>query len=230
MKRSALLALSALALSACSTTPIHAPSPPPPPPSAPEEEAEDTSEENAPVLVALPIVRPGVYRLELSARCAKAEQSATGLLTLDQISAGSGEVEAGTKAPSERGRLLWGHTDVDLRPLSACLGGSARSAEEPIHPSVLVEVLKWEGESRHQVLLVSFDAQRARGGRARAGGGVALRVETAERGRMTGVWSRWELIGQDDGRWEAELEREAATDRVSPGQAARRGSRSTSGD
>ncbi len=230
MKRSALLALSALGLLACSTTPKHAPSQAPPPPrSAPAEEAEETVEEGAPVLVALPIVRAGVYRLELSARCAKAERSVTGLLTVEQIAAGSGEDPAEVKA-SERGRLLWGHTDVDLRALSGCLGSSARSGEEPIHPSVLVEVLKWEGEPRHQVLLVSFDAQRPRGGRARPVGGVALRVETAEQGHMTGVWSRWELIGQDDGRWEAQLEPATAERGVSPAKAVRTGSRSTSKD
>jgi hypothetical protein len=230
MKRSALLALSALALLACSTTPKRPPSSLPPAPSAPEAEPSETIEEDAPVLVALPIVRPGVYRLKLSARCAKVERSVTGLLTLDQIAAGSGESETGGKVSSERGRLLWGHTDVDLRSLSACLGGSARSAEEPIHPSVLVEVLKWEGEPRHQVLLVSFDAKIARGGRARAGGGVALRVETAEQGHMTGAWSRWELIGQDDGRWEAELEPDKAESGVNPAKAARTGSRSSSRD
>src|SRR5688572_13130422 len=102
MKRSALLVLSALALLACSTTPKHAPSPPSPLPArVPEPEPEEAIDEAAPVLVALPIVQPGVYRLKLSARCAKAERSASGLLTLDQIAAGSGESEKGAKASSE---------------------------------------------------------------------------------------------------------------------------------
>jgi hypothetical protein len=65
---------------------------------------------------------------------------------------------------------------------------------------VLVEVLRWDGGPHHQVLLVSTDAKDDR-----AGVGVAMWVEQVARAHISGVWSRWELMEQSEGRWEAEL-------------------------
>jgi hypothetical protein len=30
-------------------------------------------------------------------------------------------------------------------------------------------------------------------------------VERIDSGHMSGVWSRWEIMGREEGRWEAEL-------------------------
>jgi hypothetical protein len=30
-------------------------------------------------------------------------------------------------------------------------------------------------------------------------------VESVEQGRIAGVWSRWELMGEGEGHWEADL-------------------------
>jgi len=77
------------------------------------------------------------------------------------------------------------------------------SSEEPIHPSVLVEVLQWDGEPQQQVLLASTD--RRSGGVKPSGAGIALWVASVAHGRIEGVWSRWELKRAVEGRFEAEL-------------------------
>ena len=102
--------------------------------------------------------------------------------------------------------MLWGQTDLDVESLEACLGRPPAPAKrEPIHPSVLVEVLQWNGQSQHPVLLVSADPRAVKGHRPSSGAGVARGVESNERGRLAGVWCRWEVMNQGEGRWEAEL-------------------------
>lgn len=100
--------------------------------------------------------------------------------------------------------LLWGQADLDLEQLASCLGSSGTASSEPIHPSVLVEVLRWDGEPHHPVLLVSTDSPR-KGARRRESVGIAMWVERIDRGNMGGVWSRWDIMGREEGRWEAEL-------------------------
>jgi hypothetical protein len=147
-----------------------------------------------------PPVRAGSYRLSMSAHCDTTEKTATGVLTLQPMS-GAGD-DAESVAASEA-TLLWGQTNLDFSELAGCLGPSALASEEPIHPSVLVEVLRWDGERHHQVLLVSTEPS-ARSG-SRSGVGVAMWVERVSRGHIAGVWSRWQLMGRGEGRWEAEL-------------------------
>lgn len=146
----------------------------------------------------LPPVQAGSYRLRLSAQCERRELTATGMLTLRPI--------AGEEALAETGAtvLLWGQADLDFEQLSSCLGGSATASSEPIHPSLLVEVLRWDGEAHHPVLLVSTEG--ARGGSRRLDGvGIAMWVEHIDQDHMSGVWSRWEIMGREEGRWEADL-------------------------
>jgi hypothetical protein len=147
----------------------------------------------------------------MSVPCQANERTATGTLTLRRISGAEEPLAAGQ--PSERASeaaLLWGQTDLDFEPLRRCLGGSVTAREEePIHPSVLVEVLQWDG-AHHQVLLVSTDPRRSSKTGALSGSGVAMWVERVEQGHLAGVWSRWELIGQSEGRWEAEWIRAVA--------------------
>jgi len=160
-----------------------------------EPDAESTQ---APVV--LPPVQAGSYQLRLSATCQDRELTATGVLTLQPI-AGS-EVSAADEAADSV--LLWGQADLDLEQLSRCLRGKAAASSEPIHPGLLVEVLKWDGEPHHPVLLVSTEGRRQ--GKVRLEGvGIAMWVERVEQGHMGGVWSRWEIMGHDEGRWEAEL-------------------------
>lgn len=142
-------------------------------------------------------VRAGEYRLSLSARCGDEEKTATGRLTLEPIGGVEGDATAALPADAA---LLWGQTNLDFARLSGCLSPRPSTSDEPIHPSVLVEVLRWDGERHHQVLLVSTDAKDDI-----AGVGVAMWVEQVGRGRISGVWSRWELMEQGEGRWEAEL-------------------------
>lgn len=157
------------------------------------DDASATSEPQLPV-------RAGLYRLSMSAHCDSAEKTATGVLTLQPMSGSADDAEP--TAASEA-TLLWGQTNLDFRELAACLGQSVPTSGEPIHPSVLVEVLRWDGERHHQVLLVSTEPS-ARSGSS-AGVGVAMWVERVNQGHIAGVWSRWELMGRGEGRWEAEL-------------------------
>jgi hypothetical protein len=145
-------------------------------------------------------VRAGQYRLSLSMTCHSKISTATGVLTLQPMSGAEGGNEAAV-LPGEG--LLWGQTDLDLEHFLSCLGRSGSPAGEPIHPSVLVEVLRWDGERRHQVLLVSTESPAS--GSASSGVGVAMWVERVDQGHMAGVWSRWELMGRGEGSWEADL-------------------------
>ncbi len=135
----------------------------------------------------------------MSARCDDGEKTATGRLTLERIAGVDGGSESTSALPAE-GALLWGQTNLDFEQLSGCLRHGGVTSGEPIHPSVLVEVLRWDGGRHHQVLLVSTDAKDDG-----AGVGVAMWVEQVEREHLSGVWSRWELMEQAEGRWEAEL-------------------------
>jgi hypothetical protein len=95
-----------------------------------------------------------------------------------------------------------------VESLEACLGRPAGAAKrEPIHPSVLVEVLQWNGQSQRQVLLVSSDTKGAKGRRSSSNAGVAMWVERSEQGHLAGVWCRWEVMNEGEGRWEADLVR-----------------------
>lgn len=143
-------------------------------------------------------VQSGTYALRMAVPCGGSERTATGTLTLKRLS-GS---DASSRAQGE-GALLWGQMDIDFEKLRVCLGGPRMSSEEPIHPSVLVEVLHWDGAPQQQVLLASTD--RHPGGATPSGAGVALWVASVARGRIEGVWSRWELKRAVEGRFEAEL-------------------------
>jgi hypothetical protein len=147
-------------------------------------------------------VRAGQYRLSLTLTCRSKLETAAGVLKLQPMSGSVGPSDGSLPGPSEAA-LLWGQTDLDLERFSSCLGRSAASSGEPIHPSVLVEVLQWDGERHQQVLLVSTASAKAPGRSSDAG--IAMWVERVERGHIAGVWSRWELIGRGEGRWEAEL-------------------------
>jgi hypothetical protein len=165
------------------------------PPAAPSqaEATESLSEEAS----ALEPVAPGEYRLEMSATCRERELTATGTLRLAPISASDDSAAAGADSG-----LLWGQMDLDFAPFARCLGQSSASPGDPIHPGVLVEVLRWDGVRHHQVLLVSTDAARPDG--SHAGGGVAMWVERVDSSQIAGIWSRWELMGHGEGRWHAE--------------------------
>lgn len=143
-------------------------------------------------------VEAGSYTLRMTTPCGGNERTATGTLTLQRLSG----ADAPTSRAEGEGALLWGQTDIDFEPLRACLGGPRTSSEEPIHPSVLVEVLHWDGAPQ-QVLLASTDRRRA--GVKPSGAGIALWVTSVARGRIEGVWSRWELKRAVEGRFEAEL-------------------------
>ena len=188
---SSMVAVSPLLLG-CGSAPRQASEPqareaPPPPP----------SDDLAPV-------EAGSYTLRMTAPCGQDERTATGMLTLKRLSAADAPA---TRAEGE-GALLWGQTDIDFEPLRACLGGPKLSSEEPIHPSVLVEVLHWDGAPQQQVLLASTDGRR--GGAKPSGAGIALWVSSVGRGRIEGVWSRWELKRAVEGRFEAELTSDTA--------------------
>jgi hypothetical protein len=199
----ALCGLSACGGARPSSPPHAAPpsAPAPEPEEPPEPEAEEPPPESEPVLAP---VRAGKYRLSLSMTCSSREKKVTGKLTLSPVSGGAltGDASAGAASAVAEGALLWGQTDLDLKQFLSCLGVS-KSSGEPIHPGVLVEVLRWDGDLHHQVLLVSTDS--ARGDSNRSAAGVAMWVDRVEGGHIGGVWSRWELMDHDDGRWEAEL-------------------------
>lgn len=93
-------------------------------------------------------VRAGQYRLSLSMTCQSKLATAIGVLTLQPMSGAEGGNGAAV-LPGEG--LLWGQTDLDLEHFLSCLGRSGSPSGEPIHPSVLVEVLRWDGERQHQV-------------------------------------------------------------------------------
>jgi hypothetical protein len=97
--------------------------------------------------------------------------------------------------------LLWGQTDAQVDELGACLGGAAVGGD-PIHPSVLVDVLEWEGEASRPVLLVSANPKSGKPS-GRAARGIALWVEVGDRRAISGVWSLWELTGERRGRFAA---------------------------
>jgi hypothetical protein len=198
-----------VALVACGPPPL-----PPAPPAAPApaQPASDLSLEPVELEPSatdarLP-VQAGSYRLRMTATCSQQERIAKGRLTLKRISAaelpggsGGGDAAAGDL-------LLWGQTDLDVESLEACLGRPPGSAKrEPIHPSLLVEVLQWNGQSQRQVLLVSSDAHGSKGRRTSSAAGVAMWVERSEQGHLAGVWCRWEVMNAGEGRWEADLVR-----------------------
>jgi len=147
----------------------------------------------------------GEYRLSMSAVCDSKERTATGRLTLASISGTDADATGQSTADVGDAALLWGQTDLDFGQFARCFGRSGVPSGEPIHPSVLVEVLRWDGERDHQVLLVSTELSRPDAAR---GGGVAMWVERVDHGHIGGVWSRWELMGRGEGRWEADLVRE----------------------
>jgi hypothetical protein len=155
------------------------------------DEALESGEPPAPV-------QAGLYRLSMSAHCDTKDKTATGTLTLQPMSGVADD--AGAAEASDT--LLWGQTNLDFRELAGCLRPSAPVSGEPIHPGILVEVLHWDGDRRHQVLLVSTDSAPAG---SSAGVGFAMWVERVDRGHIAGVWSRWQLMGRGEGRWEAEL-------------------------
>jgi hypothetical protein len=191
-----LSALAVLSASACGSSGPHAPASAADLQAPPEHGGE------------LSPVQAGAYRLQMSAICSSSERTLTGQLTLKPISGAEVARGVGATPPSdglEDGVLLWGQTDLDFEKLRSCLTHSTRSAEEPIHPSVLVEVLKWDGEPHHQVLLVATEPGQPGPLGLKSGGGVAMWVERVEQGHLAGVWSRWELVGQREGRWRAEL-------------------------
>ena len=172
------------------------------PPQVSEPQAEEARPSASPDELAP--VEAGSYTLRMAAPCGGSERTATGTLTLKRV---SGAEAAASRAEGE-GALLWGQTDIDFEPLRACLGGPRTSSEEPIHPSVLVEVLHWDGAPQQQVLLASTD--RRRGEVKPSGAGIALWVASVGRGRIEGVWSRWELKRAVEGRFEAQLTNDTA--------------------
>jgi hypothetical protein len=153
-------------------------------------------------VVSLPSVRAGAYRLRLSTSCRAGERTISGQLTLKRIS--------GTDAPlgndaSGAGPLLWGQTDLNVESLESCLAQPHLARGEPIHPGVLVEVLHWDGQPQHQVLLVSTESHPKKGKLDGATRGVAMWVEQVAAGHLSGVWCRWELMSRGEGHWEADL-------------------------
>jgi hypothetical protein len=198
-----------LALVACGSPPspaVGTPAPPPEPAAdltfePPSEPAPRTAGEQEPV-------QAGSYRLRMTATCPERERSAKGQLTLKRISAAQ-LPGGGTGDAQSNDLLLWGQTDLDVESLDACLGprppGSTK--REPIHPSVLMEVLQWNGHAQRQVLLVSSDPKAAKGRRVGSGAGVAMWVDQADQGHLAGVWCRWEVMNDGEGRWEADLVR-----------------------
>jgi hypothetical protein len=153
----------------------------------------------------LPSVEAGVYRLSMSANCHESERTESGTLTLERMAGPELlQADASPALGTSDTSLLWGQTDLDFERLRDCLGGPTPGVDEPIHPSVLVEVLRWDGEPQHQVLLVSTDPRHGGGARPASGAGVAMWVERAEHGHLAGVWSRWEVAAQGEGKWLAE--------------------------
>jgi len=179
-------------------------------PAPPEEQASELSQEREddppPPSGPAFTVKAGAYRLKMTASCKQQqERSLSGKLTLKRISTAELPGAAAPEVPGS-GPLLWGQTDLDVESLEACLGRPPGSGKrEPIHPSVLVEVLQWNGQSQHPVLLVSTDSRAVKGRRPSSTAGVAMWVESIDQGHLAGVWCRWEVMNQGEGRWEAEL-------------------------
>ena len=195
-----------LALLACGSPPAPA-APTPPPEPASDLSLDPVEAEPLPADAHGP-VQAGAYRLSMTATCPERERTAKGRLTLKRISAA--ELTGGSGEPAEGSeRLLWGQTDLDVETLEACLGASRPKPpkREPIHPSLLVEVLQWNGQSQRQVLLVSSDPKAAKGGKGGSAAGVAMWVERSDQGHLAGVWCRWEEMNGGEGRWEADLVR-----------------------
>jgi hypothetical protein len=200
-----------VALIACGSPPA-ATAPPAPAPAEPPSDLSFEPVEGEPPTHAMRLpVQAGAYRLSMTAACPERERTAQGRLTLKRISAadlpgGGGATGGGDVSGAEL--LLWGQTDLDVESLEACPGRPAGAAKrEPIHPSVLVEVLQWNGQSQRQVLLVSSDPKGAKGRRGNSAAGVAMWVERSEQGHLAGVWCRWEVMNEGEGRWEADLVR-----------------------
>jgi hypothetical protein len=197
-----------LALVACGSPPAPAAALPPPEPAtdlsfeAPSEAAPRAAGAQMPV-------QAGSYRLQMTATCPERESSAKGKLNLKRISAAQLPGGDGTSDAEGTDLLLWGQTDLDVESLEACLGPrpSGGAKHEPIHPSVLVEVLQWNGHAQRQVLLVSSEPKAAKGRRSSSGVGVAMWVDQADQGHLAGVWCRWEVMNDGEGRWEADLVR-----------------------
>lgn len=208
MLRSPLAFAVGLALCACGSPPAPAAAPAAAP--APSEEqaselSQEREEEPAPSSGPALAVQAGSYRLRMTASCRTQERTLSGKLTLKRISSSELPGAPASEVPGN-GPLLWGQTDLDVESLEACLGLPAGAAKrEPIHPSVLVEVLQWNGQSQHPVLLVSADPRAVKGRRPSSGAGLAMWVQSNERGHLAGVWCRWEVMNQGEGRWEAEL-------------------------
>ncbi|MEO8182578.1 MAG: hypothetical protein ABI895_27415 [Deltaproteobacteria bacterium] len=203
-----------VALIACGSPPAPAAPSAVPAPAEPDSELSlEPVEEEPPSNDARLPVQAGAYHLRMTAACPEHERTAQGRLTLKRISAadlpgggGGGDDVVGAGAGTDL--LLWGQTDLDVEKLEACSGPPPRSAKrEPIHPNVLVEVLQWNGQSQRQVLLVSSDPKAAKGRRASSAAGVAMWVERSEQGHLAGVWCRWEVMNEGEGRWEADLVR-----------------------
>lgn len=162
-------------------------------------------------------LEPGSYRLALSASCSDGSGPVEGVLTLVPIARSEAREALGAKTPLDERPLLWGQTDASVDGFDACLGASAASRRDPIHESVLVQVLEWDGAPERQVLLVSTGAAPGGGVVASATGGIALWVESAAQGRASGAWTNWQLTGAARGRWVAES-LEAASQVASSGR------------
>jgi hypothetical protein len=201
----ALAAAALCGLSACGGARATATHPAAAEPAAPLEPPEPEPEEPPPPPPEPPIapVSAGQYRLSLSTTCKSREKTAKGKLTLAPVSGAerAGDPSMASSAVAD-GALLWGKTDLDLVKFLSCLGPS-KAFGEPIHPGVLMEVLRWDGTRHHQVLLVSTDSPR--GDTARSATGVAMWVDRVDGAHIGGVWSRWELMDEGEGSWEAEL-------------------------
>ena len=196
-----------IALLACGSAPPPAAAEPLAPAPAPESELLSQPEHEDPAPAQRVPVEPGAYRLRMTTICAQHERKLEGRLTLERISAA--DLPGGGGADADRSqRLLWGQTDLDVESLEACLSPrpSAAGKREPIHPSLLVEVLQWNGQSQRQVLLVAAEPKKAKGRKGGGTGGVAMWVEKSDAGHLAGVWCRWEVMNSGEGRWEADLE------------------------
>jgi hypothetical protein len=186
------VALAAAALcgpSACGGAQPAATQPTPAEPPArvePSELSEPEPEQPPPVPSEPPIspVSAGQYRLSLSTTCKSREKTAKGKLTLAPVSGAERAGDPSLTSALADGALLWGKTDLDLVKFLSCLGPS-KAAGEPIHPGVLMEVLRWDGTQHHQVLLVSTDSPR--GDAARSATGVAMWVDRVDGAHIGGV-------------------------------------------
>lgn len=146
-------------------------------------------------------LQTGEYELAVSVSCRSEVRELRGKLSLDRID------PAAPPRPSsdpDNAQLLWGRTDLDVAELRRCVDVRQPALEEPIHPNLLVQVLRWEGEEHRDVLLVTSESG---GGTSSRSGGIALWIERASGGELEGMWSRWERAERDEGRWRATLVR-----------------------